>query len=72
MAPITLNLSEILKEDENIEQTTLKIETEEPRMSGMMALAMRRKTIILEKSLEPAQVVLANLNATRTLNGTEQ
>lgn len=47
-APPALDLSAILREDQPIEQTTaLKIE--EPRMSGMMTLAMRRKTIVMEK-----------------------
>ncbi len=53
-APAALDLSAILREDQPIEQTTaLKIE--EPRVSGMMALAMRRKTIVMEKQLEIAQ-----------------
>jgi len=47
-APAALDLSAILREDQPIEQTpALKIE--EPRMSAMMTLAMRRKTIIMEK-----------------------
>jgi hypothetical protein len=47
-APAALDLSAILREDQSIEQTTaLKIE--EPRVSGMMTLAMRRKTIVMEK-----------------------
>ena len=47
-APAALDLSAILREDQPIEQTTaLKIK--EPRVSGMMTLALRRKTIVMEK-----------------------
>lgn len=47
-ASAALDLSAILREDQPIEQTpALKIE--EPRMSGLMTLAMRRKTIVMQK-----------------------